>query len=385
VFARNQLTSVTIPNSITAIGDSAFSDNQLTSVTISAGVDIKVSSFNGLLYAHYTANGRKAAVYAFARSKDGDFDSMVCNNIVEIAGYRGKAVELAIPEKINGRPVVAIGAGAFAENKLTDVTIPNSVTAIGARAFSENQLTHLTIPNGVTAIGDWAFSGNRLTSVTIPNSVTVIGDSAFEVNQLTHLTIPNSVTAIGDSAFWSNQLTSVTIPDSVTAIGDLAFVRNQLTRVTIPANVDVSVSSFNSLLYALYTANGRKAAVYAFSRSKDGDFDSMVCNNTVEIADYRGNATELAIPEKINGLPVVAIGAWAFVQKQLISVIIPNGVTAIGAWAFAENQLTGVTIPANVAIAKDSLTETFAHVYTQGGRRAGTYASGDDVKTWTRQ
>ena len=33
-FSSNQLTSVTIPNSVTSIGDSAFSSNQLTSVTI---------------------------------------------------------------------------------------------------------------------------------------------------------------------------------------------------------------------------------------------------------------------------------------------------------------------------------------------------------------
>jgi hypothetical protein len=85
------------------------------------------------------------------------------------------------------------------------------------------------------------------------------------------------------------------------------------------------------------------------------------------------------------GRSVTAIGNSAFSNNQLTGVAIPNSVTAIGDWAFWENYLTSVTIPANVDIEKYSLSETFAHVYTQGGRRAGTYTSGDDGKTWTRQ
>ena len=145
---------------------------------------------------------------------------------------------LNIPEyvKVNGQltKITSIGKGAFANNNLTSVTIPNSVTSIGNSVFSGNNLTSVSIPNSVTSIGNYAFANNNLTSVTIPNSVTSIGINAFYSNGLSSVTIPNSVTSIGQDAFENNQLTSVSIPNSVTSIGGAAFASNQLTSVTIP-------------------------------------------------------------------------------------------------------------------------------------------------------
>jgi hypothetical protein len=111
------------------------------------------------------------------------------------------------------------------------------VISIGNGAFAENQLTSVIIPDGVSIIGDWAFMKNQLTSVVIPLSVTSIGDYAFAENQLTGVIIPDSVKTIGRSAFSKNQLTNVIIPDSVTSIGNWAFKENQLTSVIIPPGV----------------------------------------------------------------------------------------------------------------------------------------------------
>ena len=99
-------------------------------------------------------------------------------------------------------------------DKLTSMTIPNSVTSIGNRAFRNcTSLTSVTIGESVTSIGNYAFQDcSSLTSVTIPNSVTSIGYYAFSnCSSLTSITIPNSVTSIGDWAFDScNNITSVT-------------------------------------------------------------------------------------------------------------------------------------------------------------------------------
>jgi len=76
-----------------------------------------------------------------------------------------------------------------------------------------SSLTSVTIPNSVTSIGEGAFLGcSSLTSVTIPNSVTSIGSSAFYgCSSLTSVTIPNSVTSIVEYAFaWCSSLTSIT-------------------------------------------------------------------------------------------------------------------------------------------------------------------------------
>ena len=95
------MTSVTIGNSVTSIGSSAFSNNQLTSVTIGNSV---------------TSIGRNA--------------------------FRGNQLtSVTIPNSVTD-----IGEYAFSNNRLTSITIGNSVTNIGASAFeSTNEIELLKI------------------------------------------------------------------------------------------------------------------------------------------------------------------------------------------------------------------------------------------------
>ena len=111
------------------------------------------------------------------------------------------------------------------------LTIPNTVTTIGISAFSNcyNFTGDLIIPNSVTTIGESAFSncGGFNGHLTIPNSVTTIGRSTFEncYYFTGNLTIPNSVTTIGISAF-SNCLGfrgDLSLPKSLEVVGSSSF------------------------------------------------------------------------------------------------------------------------------------------------------------------
>ena len=182
VFSDIYMESITIPDSVTTIGDSAFREcSNLTDITIPDSV-----------------------------TSIGDCAFQSCYGLTSIT---------------IGNGVTTIGASAFYYcGSLTSVTLGNSVTSIGMNAFGGcHSLTSINLPDSVTSIGDYAFQSAGLTSVTIPDSVTSIGKGAFLACNLTSVNIPDSVTSIGELAFAGTELTSITIPDSVTSIGDSAF------------------------------------------------------------------------------------------------------------------------------------------------------------------
>ena len=138
-FSYSNLTSITIPDSVTSIGSWAFTYcDGLTSITIPNSV-------------------RNIEDYTFA--------------------YSHSLTSITIPNS-----VTSIGIETFSCcDSLTSITIPNSVTSIEDGAFRECiNLKSITIPDSVTSIGSWAFTYcDSLTSITIPSSVTSIGDFAF--------------------------------------------------------------------------------------------------------------------------------------------------------------------------------------------------------------
>ena len=84
-----------------------------------------------------------------------------------------------------------------------------------------------------------------------------------------------------------------------------------------------------------------------FSQST-GDFEYRTDNGSITVTGYNGSEKEINIPEKINGLPVTAIGDEAFFRKKLTSITFPNTVANIGRRAFSFNRLTSLTLPDSI-------------------------------------
>lgn len=98
-------------------------------------------------------------------------------------------------------------------------------------------------------------------------------------------------------------------------------------------------------------------SVSAYGSTQYGQFLYYTeSNDEITITDCDTSATEIVIPEKINGKPVTSIGDEAFYGcTGLTSITIPDGVTSIGNYAFDGcTDLTSITIPDSVTYIGDS-------------------------------
>ena len=79
---------------------------------------------------------------------------------ITIIGFTAARKNIAVPQRIDGKPVKKLGDGLFQNhNDLTMIIIPNGVETIGANAFSGcDYLESVSLPGTLTAIGDGAFS-----------------------------------------------------------------------------------------------------------------------------------------------------------------------------------------------------------------------------------
>ena len=330
------LTSVTIPNSVNSIGEGAFYGcSGLTSVTIPNSVTtignnafgfVKNIIYNG------TATGTPWGALSVNGYIEGDF--VYANNTkTTLLAYIGSDTNVTIPNS-----VTSIGSYAFAYcSGLISVTIPNSVTSIGNDAFYlvKNIIYNGTAtgsPWGALSVngyieGDFVYANNTKTSL-----LAYIGTS-------TSVTIPNSVTSIGSSAFYNcSGLTSVTIPNSVTSIGNSAFAYcSGLTSVTIPNSV--TTIGNNAFAYC----SGLTSVTIPNSVDAIHDCTFLCCTGL----------TSVTIPNSVTYIGDIDTAYYitehdgAFYGcTALTSITIPNSVTYIGDYTFYGcTGLTSVTLP----------------------------------------
>ena len=268
--------SLVIPNSVTSIGDFAFSDDDwyqsFQGGTLTLGTGLQSIG----QYAFYTCRFVGELNIPSSVTTIGQVAFCDCS------GFTGS---LILPE---GLTSIEWAAFAGCSGFTGDLYIPNSVTSIGNYAFnySPNFAGTLTIGTGVQSINKTAFNNCHMFSAINYNAI-----NCADIEDIDEY---------GDMPLFNGNGGILTIGESVTRIPKWLFHGNEFTHV-----------SFNAV----------NCADFTWQTAAFPDWASMQ-NTTISI-----------------GNNVTRIPAYLFYQPTPAgSLVIPNSVTSIGDFAFCDDD-----------------------------------------------
>ena len=371
------LKTVVMPNSVTEIGGSAFSNSGISSIKLHEGIT-------------------KINWYAFKGCEN--LKEITIPKTVKEAGY---LIDDSAVEKItfaSGMKVIPDDICSRAYN-LKTVVMPSSVTEIGGSAFSNSGISSIKLHTGITKINWYAFKGcKNLKKITIPKTVKeagyLIDDSAVEkvtfstgikeipsdicsrAYNLKTVVIPSTVEKIGNSAFRSSSIENIVLPKSLKEIDWYAFENcEKLKSVKIYGDTTVGLKALNGC--SKVTISGyvnsdawRYAKENNISFKKIGTLPKVgykkslsgvtykvtktgMLVGTVSVVKLDKNQKSVTIPATVtfNGctFKVTEISAKAFYKKTKLKTINikSNNIKSIG-----KNAFTGINKKATIVVPK---------------------------------
>ena len=248
------LKTVSLPDTVSTIGDNVFAASNGDIVLIFRGVDEVIdnsvcdSKLDGIAHLIVDKGVKKISDSAF--SNNPLLIDLIISDAVTIGNYAFYN-DIAINRVTIESQLYSIGNHAFDSCKsIPQVVLPETVREIGSHAFYDcNSMKSINVPVGVAAIKEYTFFGcASLLDISIPDTVLSVGDYAYygcvvaktldlsntlksigayafyNCNQVKKIILPNTLKSIGDYAFRScSSITEISIPDSVTELGDCVF------------------------------------------------------------------------------------------------------------------------------------------------------------------
>ena len=388
-FYSSALSEITIPASVTTIGESAFSSSNATAITFAAGgtanLEIGPKAFVGAGIVTLTLPARLTSLGANAFS-EGVYYCDALESITVEPGcaayaskdgvlYSGDFKELILcPTAKQGEVTVDARTEKIDELAFyhcSDVTAVNfeqnsNLKEIGSEAFYFCYgLTTFVIPDSVTTLGETVFLACKyLTSLQLPANLENFSADMLGCENLDEIKIVNGVNYAAEGAailsadktelvyyLASATAESYTIPSTVKILTSAVFQNNtHLKSITIPASVEQIGEN----------------AFYNCSMLKEVKFDNGTAPLVIGSYAFMGTALEsLSLPSRLSSIESNAftnlnlknvsfggadsmlnyIGDSAFSGTDLTTVTLPSGVREIGNRVFADmDYLTNVTL-----------------------------------------
>ncbi len=366
-FEYSDITSITIPASVAAIGEKTFySARSLTTVTFAKNCQVeKIGD-----YAFYGCYALTSIVIPSSVKTIGKCAFAYCSAMTAVTFAENCQVE-----KIDSMAF----CGCYA---LASIVIPSSVKTIGDNAFENcSKLATVTFAENcqIEKIPDSAFRGCcALKAIVIPSSVQTIGKNAFapaqyngtamglqsvtfetgskltlideeafsECKSLVSFVCPDSVTTINGYAFYEcENLMTVTLGKNLTTIEDGAFTGcENLLEVVNNSSLEIVAGNldYGNVAYYAQSVHGGESQV----RIQDG-YVAICADDGDTLVAYLGSDTELTLPNKFVK-DTYTIASSAFEYSDITSITIPASVTSIGAKAFySASSLTTVIFKEN--------------------------------------
>ena len=223
-----------IPNSVTIIGNGAFStgsytdDNEVAEIYIPSSVKYCGSGWPvAKIRKVYIDNLANWCNMRFSRIGGPLNSNGYSDEVKQCQLYVNgeETTDLIIPEGVK-----FINRAFYGWSSLKSVILSSSIKEIADSAFYLcKSLDTVEFNEGLMEIGDYAFKGTTLTKLNLPQTLTKIGLAAFIDCNLKNLIIPDNVIEIGDYAFAHMQdVESITLGGGLEKIGKNAFYFNTL-------------------------------------------------------------------------------------------------------------------------------------------------------------
>lgn len=403
-----KLKEVTLPSSLTVLGQIFTESKNLETVNVPDGSKLKTISASAFIFNTALKNFNflgscdlqtigRGAFQNLSQLQEFNFPKGVTD--IQANAFNG-CTSMTTATFDENAVITTIGSGAFADCGLTSIDIPNSVTKIEREAFRNcAALTVVNVSENLTDISSEAFkycenlidinvdknnptyssvdgyllSKDKQTLVLFPHgkahekftllppSITTIGDYAFyECENLTNVTIPNKVTAIGARAFsLCKNLKDIAFlcdepidPANIDQRPNfMSFDNGTAGTTNMPANINIYVrkdiiDQYNAIPF--YKDNFKSIQP---SFVENGNEYLQVAGNVADLLSVKSENHTFVVPEVTeSGLEVALIGDYAFqtASDKIKEVVVKNHIEYVGAKAFITNISNNTSTIENV-------------------------------------